>query len=30
MVWDVLISDENDLMICISRCAVAIIEKKLN
>ncbi|NHW34973.1 PaaI family thioesterase [Paenibacillus aceris] len=28
MVWDIRISDENDQLICISRCTVAIIEKR--
>ncbi|NOV00990.1 hotdog fold thioesterase [Paenibacillus planticolens] len=28
MVWDIKISDENQQFICISRCTVAIIEKR--
>lgn len=28
MVWDIRISDEKDQLICISRCTVAIIDKK--
>lgn len=28
MVWDIRITDENDQLICISRCTVAIVEKR--
>ena len=30
MVWDVRIIDENDDLLCISRCTVAIKEKREN
>lgn len=28
MVWDIKIKDENEMLICVSRCTMSIIEKK--